>query len=410
MSSAGGRGGMGASNTGFFFVRLKPRERARRSPPTRSSSGCGRSWRRFPGVRVFLQSPPAIQIGGRMTPQPVPAHPAEPGHRRAVPRRARELEAKMRASPAAAVDVSHRPAAQEPADQRRRSTATRPPRSGVTAQQIEDALYSRLRPAADLDDLRADQPVPGASWSCCRSTRATRSTCRCSTCARAPASSCRSTRWSRFTPGVGPLSVNHSGQLPAVTLSFNLAPGVALSARPPTRSRGWPARPCRRRSSLRFQGTAQAFQSSMQGLGLLLLLAILVIYMVLGILYESFIHPLHDPLGAAARRARGPGHAAGLRRRPQHLRLRRHHHAGRPGEEERHHDDRLRPRGAARRARRRSEAIYEACVVRFRPIMMTTMAALFGHPADRAGLRRRRRGAAAARAWPWSAACSSRSR
>ena len=90
---------------------------------------------------------------------------------------------------------------------------------------------------------------------------------------------------------VGPLVVNHLGQLPSATLSFNPKPGVALSeavdavqkaARdtlPPTITGS-------------FQGTAQAFESSVRGLGLLLIMAILVIYIVLGVLYESFIHPL----------------------------------------------------------------------------------------------------------------------
>jgi HAE1 family hydrophobic/amphiphilic exporter-1 len=93
------------------------------------------------------------------------------------------------------------------------------------------------------------------------------------------------------TPAIGPLSINHQGQLPAVTLSFNLKPGVAIgtvvdqierlarSGLPPGVSGG-------------FAGAAQAFQSSLAGMGLLLILAIGVIYLVLGILYESFLHPL----------------------------------------------------------------------------------------------------------------------
>jgi len=96
---------------------------------------------------------------------------------------------------------------------------------------------------------------------------------------------------SRLASDVGPLVVTHLGQLPAVTLSFNLAPGMALgdaitevndlarSTMPGT-------------ISTSFQGTAQAFESSSTGLGMLLLMAILVIYIVLGILYESFIHPI----------------------------------------------------------------------------------------------------------------------
>jgi HAE1 family hydrophobic/amphiphilic exporter-1 len=89
----------------------------------------------------------------------------------------------------------------------------------------------------------------------------------------------------------GPLSVNHTGQSPSVTLSFNLRPGMALGdavARVQAAARD--TLPATVTGS--FQGTAQAFQQSMAGLGWVLVLAIFVIYVVLGILYESFVHPL----------------------------------------------------------------------------------------------------------------------
>src|SRR4029078_8431930 len=95
----------------------------------------------------------------------------------------------------------------------------------------------------------------------------------------------------RLVQGVGPTTVNHLGQLPAVTLSFNLRDGVALSEGVAAVERE--ARALLPQSiTTSFQGTAQAFQASSQGLGALLVLAILVIYIVLGVLYESFIHPL----------------------------------------------------------------------------------------------------------------------
>ena len=94
-----------------------------------------------------------------------------------------------------------------------------------------------------------------------------------------------------LTRNLGPLTVNHPGQLPSVTISFNLKPGVALgeavAAVDKLARQMLPAT-----ITTSFQGTAQAFQSSMQGLWLLLIMSILVIYIVLGILYESFIHPL----------------------------------------------------------------------------------------------------------------------
>ena len=106
-------------------------------------------------------------------------------------------------------------------------------------------------------------------------------------------------------------------------------------------------------------------------------MAILVIYIVLGILYESFIHPLTILSGLPSAGFGALLTLLHLQDRAEHLRVRRHHHAGRHREEERDHDDRLRARGAARRrARRRARRSTRRCLVRFRPIMMTTMAAL----------------------------------
>src|SRR5258708_6406687 len=96
----------------------------------------------------------------------------------------------------------------------------------------------------------------------------------------------------RLTPGVGPLQVTHLGQLTSVTYSFDLREGVALSqaiaeVNVAMRELQVPAT-----LTGTFSGTAQAFQASLQGMGVLILLSVVVIYLVLGILYESFIHPL----------------------------------------------------------------------------------------------------------------------
>jgi HAE1 family hydrophobic/amphiphilic exporter-1 len=92
-------------------------------------------------------------------------------------------------------------------------------------------------------------------------------------------------------PATGPLTVNHSGQLPSVTLSFNLEPGTSIGTAV-DRVEAAAREVLPSTISTSFAGTAQAFQAAQQGLLLLLVLAILVIYLVLGILYESFIHPL----------------------------------------------------------------------------------------------------------------------
>jgi HAE1 family hydrophobic/amphiphilic exporter-1 len=94
-----------------------------------------------------------------------------------------------------------------------------------------------------------------------------------------------------FEPGMGPQSIAHSGQLPSVTISFNIPPNGSLGTAVAEVNRI--ARETLPSSiTTGFSGTAQAFQSSQQGLGVLLLITIFVIYVILGILYESFIHPI----------------------------------------------------------------------------------------------------------------------
>jgi HAE1 family hydrophobic/amphiphilic exporter-1 len=179
-----------------------------------------------------------------------------------------------------------------------------------------------------------------------------------------------------ITRGTGPLTVPHTGQLPSVTLSFNLKPGVSLGEAVGEVNRvardTLPAT-----ITTNFQGTAQAFQSSVQGLGLLLFVAIAVIYMVLGILYESFIHPItiltalpfagvgalvtlmlfHTELSIYA--FVGIIMLVGLVKKNGIMMV----------------DFAIE---AEKEGKSPQDAIYEACIVRFRPIMMTTMAALMG--------------------------------
>ena len=195
---------------------------------------------------------------------------------------------------------------------------------------------------------------------------------------------------STITPTLGPLSVNHLGQLPAVTISFNLKPGTSIGdavteindlarhALPPT-------------IITQFQGSAQAFQASISGLGLLLVMAILVIYIVLGVLYESFVHPITILSGLPS-----AGFGALLTLYGFHL-------AAQRGLISPLLDMSLDVYGFvgiimligivkknaimmidfALEAQRTdglppAEAIYKGCLVRFRPIMMTSMAALMG--------------------------------
>jgi hydrophobic/amphiphilic exporter-1 (mainly G- bacteria), HAE1 family len=181
----------------------------------------------------------------------------------------------------------------------------------------------------------------------------------------------------RLTRTVGPLTVNHLGQLPAVTVSFNLRPGVPLGnaveeIQKVERELRLPAT-----LSTSFQGTVQAFQRSLQGLGLLLLAAVLVIYLILGILYESFIHPLTILSGLPSA---GVGALLTLILFNQELNL--YGFVGiimLVGIVKKNAimmiDFAI---DAQRKGRPAAEAIYQGCLLRFRPIMMTTMAALMG--------------------------------
>ncbi|HYV24154.1 MAG TPA: efflux RND transporter permease subunit, partial [Pyrinomonadaceae bacterium] len=94
-----------------------------------------------------------------------------------------------------------------------------------------------------------------------------------------------------FSTSVGPATVNHFGEMPSTTISFNMRPGVSLS-QATTQIQQVAKQNLPATITTTFQGSAQVFQQSLQNLTLLLLVAVLVIYLVLGILYESFIHPL----------------------------------------------------------------------------------------------------------------------
>ena len=176
---------------------------------------------------------------------------------------------------------------------------------------------------------------------------------------------------------VGPQSINHIGQLPSVTLSFNLQPGVALGdalARVQQMARETlPAT-----VTATPQGTAQAFEESMRGLGWILALAIFVIYVVLGILYESFIHPLTILSGLPS-----AGFGALLTLLVFGAELDIYAFVGVIMLVGLVKKNGIMMIDFAIESRKEKEisaadAIYEACLVRFRPIMMTTMAALLG--------------------------------
>jgi HAE1 family hydrophobic/amphiphilic exporter-1 len=370
MSSAGG--GRGSTNQGRLFMRLKPRSQRLSSDDIARELTAKLST--VPGLRVFLQSPPAINIGGRQSKSQYQYTLQGGTDLDELYGAAQRLEARLRELPElrdVTTDLQIRnPQVQVEIDRDRAAAV------GISAQQVEQALYDayggrqvstiftptnqywvvlELLPQyqRDLDALRLLS-------------------------LRAPSGSLVPlTALATVTPDIGPLSVNHSGQLPAVTLSFNLAPGVAIGEAvtlvQKTALNEVPAT-----ISGAFSGTAAAFQGAQSDLLVLLLLAIVVIYIVLGILYESFIHPLTILSGLPF-----AGFGALLTLFVFREELNVYSFVGiimLVGLVKKNAimmiDFALeaeRKEGKSARA-----AILEACHVRFRPIMMTTMAALMG--------------------------------
>ncbi len=181
----------------------------------------------------------------------------------------------------------------------------------------------------------------------------------------------------RLEPKAGPQTINHYGQLPAVTLSFNLAPGVSLGDAV-ERVRGVAEGILPATITTTFQGTAQAFEQSTQSLLVLLFVAILVVYIVLGILYESFLHPLTILSGLPS-----AGFGALLTLYLFKLDLNIYSFVGLILLVGIVKKNAIMQIDFALDAERKQgmtpdEAIYKGCLIRFRPIMMTTMCALFG--------------------------------
>ncbi len=284
MSSAGGRGG--AANSGNLMIRLKPKsersvsadELVQQLRPSLSA---------IPGIRAFIQNPPVISLGGRMA-RGQYQYTLQSPDTGELYKYAALVEEKIRDLPGFQdVTSDLRMRNPEVNVEIRRDKASA---SGVTAAQVESALYNAygsrqvstiLAPEdqyyviMELQDRYQLDPT-ALSMLYVRSSRG----------GLVPLSAV-----ANLSTGVGPLTINHQGQLPSVTISFNLAPGMSLGeAVDAVNKTGQSLLPATIATS--FQGTAQAFQSSLTGLGWLLVLAILVIYLVLGVLYESFIHPI----------------------------------------------------------------------------------------------------------------------
>src|SRR5215831_8237346 len=326
------------------------------------------------GVRTFMQNVPAIRIGGGLTKSPyqyVIQGPNTEELYSAIP----AIDAKLRTLPQL-IDVSSdlqiaRPQVNIEIDREKASALA------VSPQQIEAALgnaygarqvstiYTATNQYWVILELEPRYQTDPSVLSMLY--------VRASTGALVPLSAV-----AKLTHDMGPLSVSHLGQLPSVTFSFDLAPGVALSEAITAIRKASGELQMPPQLSTSFQGTAQAFQSSLQGMGILILLSIVVIYLVLGILYESFIHPITILSGLPTA---GLGAIITLLIFGRELDM--YGFVGMImliGIVKKNAIIMIDFAIEAQRQEGKTpaEAIYEACLIRFRPIMMTTMAALMG--------------------------------
>jgi HAE1 family hydrophobic/amphiphilic exporter-1 len=371
MSAVGGSTNITGANQGRMMLGLKPRDQRvgvdeliRELRPKLS---------KVPGIIVYMQNPPGIQIGGRVS-KSLYQFAMQSADIDSLYPAAQRLVDEVRKS-SLVQDVTSdlqlgNPQASVQIDRERASSL------GVTPMQIERALYDAYgsRQVSTIYTPNNEywvvmellpqyqQDLSALSMLYVRSERGT----------LVPLSAV-----STITETAGPTSISHSGQLPSVTLSFNLRPGVSLGAAT-DEVRRIAARTLPATMTTGFSGTAQVFQDTQAGMIALLWIAIFVIYVVLGILYESFIHPITilSGLPFAAFGALltlfifridlsvyafvGIILLVGLVKKNAIMMI----------------DFAL--EAERNEGRAPADAIVHACLIRFRPIMMTTMAALMG--------------------------------
>jgi HAE1 family hydrophobic/amphiphilic exporter-1 len=361
-----------AANQGQMTIDLKPIDDRKRSAD-QIARDLTASTANVKDIATFVENPPAISIGGLAT-KSLYQYTLQSGNIVMLNSAATQLQARLRALPIL-TDVTTDLLIENPqvtVDINREASA----RLGVSAGEIENTLYdafgqrqvSTIYTATNeywvvlevLPQYQADVTALGTLY--VRSTLGP----------VVPLSSVAS-----FSNTVGPVTVNHSGQIPAVNISFNLAPGVSLgTAVAAVEKEAAAVLPANITSS--FSGIAAAFMSTQQGLVVLLVLAVFVIYVILGVLYESFVHPITILTGLpfAAFGALitlilsgmdldmygfvGIVMLIGIVEKNAIMMI----------------DFAIESQKDGNKSA--SEAILEAASVRFRPIMMTTMAALMG--------------------------------
>jgi multidrug efflux pump len=366
-------GGQGAANSGFIYLALKPLNE-RKTSASQVINRLRPKLVSIPGATVFLQAGQDLRIGGRSSSAQY-QYTIQSDNLDDLVKWGPTLLAEMRKqSMLTDVNTDQQNSGLQAELVYDRQTASR---LGITPQTIDNTLYEAFGQSevstmyTALNQYHVVMEVAPPFW---QSPEALKNVyVKASAGKEVPLSAI-----THFETTTAPLSVNHQGQFPSVTVSFNLAPGVALSDAAKAiiameQRIGMP-------STIHgmFSGTLQAFQASLSTQPLLILTALAAVYIVLGILYESFVHPItilstlpsagvgavlallifHIDLSVIA--IIGVILLIGIVKKNGILMI----------------DFAL----AAERIDKKSpeDAIYQACLLRFRPILMTTMAAIFG--------------------------------
>jgi len=372
MSSVGAGGPSASLNVGRIFVALKPRnQRPSADVVIQQLRG---PLARVTGIKAYVQNIPAIRIGGQVTKSSY-QYTLQGTDTDELYQWAPKVEEKFRSLPGL-VDVTSdlqisKPQVTVEIDRNKASAL------GVSAQAIEATLYDAYgqRQVSTIyaptnqywvvmelqQRYQTDPSVLSLLY------------VRSASGALVPLNSLATLK-----PTVGPLAINHLSQLAAVTISFDLRPGVAIGDAIKEINRATAEMRLPATINGVYQGTAQAFQSSLRGMGILLVLAIFVIYLVLGILYESFIHPFTILSGVIP-----AGFGALITLWLFGIELNMYAFVGiimLVGIVKKNAIMMIDFAIEAQRKENRApeDAIFQACQTRFRPIMMTTMAALMG--------------------------------
>ncbi len=371
MSRIGSTVSSTATNTGRMFLTLRPR--SQRPPIDEIVRQLRKDLSGIPGLKVFPQNPPAIRIGGMQTKSLYQFTLFGPDLDQLYAA-ATKMEGRMR-DVRGIVDVTTDLQITSPqvlVDINRDKAST----LGISAAQIERTLGSaygaRQISTIYTPNNQYDVIIEAADDFKREAADLSRLYVRSNTGKLVALDAV-----AKYKSQVGPLTVQHLGQLPAVTLSFDLAKGTSLSEVVPVIQR-IAHEELDGQIGSQFQGTAQAFQSSLSNLGLLLVMAVLVIYIILGILYESFIHPLTILSGLPS-----AGFGALLTLYLFGLELNVYGFVGLLMLIGIVKKNAIMMIDFALEKQRRdnappASAIFEACLVRFRPIMMTTLAAMMG--------------------------------